>query len=110
MGFAAEIRRAAFAADDSGVSSNSAPLRSAWENEPPVGRSRPVTSLPHSSSIERTDATERVPPNRKLGHGRLTPALLNMRFLGCAGGTSSALLEQLTTLPGAWFLGYKARE
>jgi hypothetical protein len=41
---------------------------------------------------------------------RVTPVLLNMRHLGCAVGKNSAHLEQLTTLPGAWFLGYKAGE
>jgi hypothetical protein len=40
----------------------------------------------------------------------LSPAMLNICHLGCAGGENSAHLEQISTLPRAWFLGYKAGE
>ena len=36
--------------------------------------------------LNRSDATERVPPTRKLGRGRLTPALPKARFLGYKAG------------------------
>jgi hypothetical protein len=41
---------------------------------------------------------------------RMTPALPGSVKVRCAGSTSSARLEELTTLPGAWFFGYKAGE
>jgi hypothetical protein len=49
------------------------PIRFVWNGKAPV--------------LNRADATERVPPGRKHGHGRLSPAL-----------------------PKVWKLGYKAGE
>jgi hypothetical protein len=58
----------------------------------------------------RRDAcsTRRFAMSKKIW--RVSPALHNMWNLGCAGSENSAHLEQLTTLPGARFLGYKAGE